>query len=162
MKLLISEENLINDVFRYAQLYNIPLKTVSFHRGLLQNNQFYIIIPGFAETTHRNISLHVRLLALPKHLRDTVILHELTHLEFSIEEGHSALFWKALKKKTPILHKFDDTLYCELEQAYTLDYKYIGKYPLYMDCKFINIDWGNEKHQPLQIGASEYERMYRS
>ena len=40
-----------------------------------------------------NINLNIKLLKLPDHLRDYVILHELVH---TIHKNHGALFWKTL------------------------------------------------------------------
>lgn len=42
-----------------------------------------------------NINLNIKLLKLPAHLRDYVILHELVH---TIHKNHGALFWKTLSE----------------------------------------------------------------
>jgi hypothetical protein len=44
-------------------------------------------------STRNNISLNIQLLALPGHLRDYVILHELVHTE---HKNHSKRFWARL------------------------------------------------------------------
>jgi predicted metal-dependent hydrolase len=44
-------------------------------------------------STRNNISLNIHLLALPGHLRDYVILHELVHTE---HKNHSKRFWTRL------------------------------------------------------------------
>jgi len=46
-------------------------------------------------STRNNISLNIHLLALPGHLRDYVILHELVHTE---HKNHSKRFWARLNE----------------------------------------------------------------
>ncbi|MEA1986029.1 MAG: M48 family metallopeptidase [Candidatus Marinimicrobia bacterium] len=46
-------------------------------------------------STKNNISLNIKLVHLPNHLIDYVILHELTHI---IEKNHSSKFWNKLSE----------------------------------------------------------------
>lgn len=64
---------------------------------------------------HNNISLNIGLVALPEHLIDYIILHELVHTKI---KNHSRYFWKELEKMIPnakYLRK-------ELKQNYDLYY----------------------------------------
>jgi predicted metal-dependent hydrolase len=48
-------------------------------------------------STHKNINLNLHLMRLPSHLRDYVILHELTH---TVHPNHGKAFWNFLDKLT--------------------------------------------------------------
>lgn len=49
-------------------------------------------------SSRKNINLNIKLLSLPQHLRDYVILHELVHTRIM---NHSSLFWQTLEHFLP-------------------------------------------------------------
>ena len=56
---------------------------------------------------NNNISLNIKLVCLPKHLADYVILHELVHTKI---KNHSPSFWSFLNKYIPDAKKIDKAL----------------------------------------------------
>ncbi len=56
---------------------------------------------------NNNISLNIKLVCLPKHLADYVILHELIHTKI---KNHSPSFWSFLNKYIPDAKKIDKAL----------------------------------------------------
>jgi len=54
-----------------------------------------------------NISLNIKLVCLPKHLADYVILHELVHTKI---KNHSPSFWRFLNDYVPDAKKIDRAL----------------------------------------------------
>lgn len=65
-------------------------------------------------SSRKNINLNIKLLSLPKHLMDYVILHELVHTRIL---NHSKLFWDSLEKLLPDCKKMRKELHQYSPQA---------------------------------------------
>lgn len=78
------KDNLTNRVRRFAEMYNVLLQKVTFRKTYTRWGNY---------SDKNNLNLSIYLAALPDHLIDYVILHELAHHKI---RNHSKTYWMHL------------------------------------------------------------------